>query len=200
MDLLAMLRRLGDRLGIVELSPAPQQPSAPAKIQTRTVTLAELIMTIRVMEVRSLAEQPAELSISFDDIFKAAGIPSPRGGWTVDRLMELLNSDRIRGMDRAGAQREILKTLAQEKVDAAEIIKDAISRDQALDAFADSALKKRQHWLAHKKQEIQALEQQIADAETKWNDWRRKKRECEQDMATAVGYLMDKPVISIDDE
>lgn len=195
-----MLRKLGDRLGVIELSPTAQPPSAPAKIQTRTVTLAELIMTIQITEVRSLAEQPAELSISFDDIFKAAGIAPPHSGWTVDRLMEFLNSDRIRRLNRAGAQREILNMLAQEKVDAADIIKDAISRDQALDAFADSALKKRQHWLALKKQEIQALEQQIADAETKWNDWRRKKRECEQDMATAVGYLMEKPVISIDDE
>jgi hypothetical protein len=194
-----MLRKLGDRLGLLELSPEAQPPSVPSKIQTRTITLSELIMTIQVMEVRSLAELPAELSISFEEIFKAAGIPTPNSGWTVERLEEILNSDRIRGLNRSDVQREVLSMLAAENVDAADVVKDAVSRDQALDAFADSALKKRQRWLAEKKQEVQLLEQQIADEETKWHEWRHKKRQREQDMARAVGYLIDKPVISIDE-
>src|ERR1044071_5787454 len=105
MDLLGTLRKLGHRLGIVELS-TETPPSLPAKIQTRTITLAELIMTIQVTEVRELAELPAELSVSFDDVFKAAGIQPSPSGWTVERLQEFLNSDRIKGMDRAQAQRE----------------------------------------------------------------------------------------------
>ena len=59
MNLLGMLRKLGDRLGILELS-TESQPSLPAKIETRAITLAELIMTIQVTEVRELAELPAE--------------------------------------------------------------------------------------------------------------------------------------------
>src|SRR5437870_13573156 len=112
MDLLGMLRKLGDRLGIVELSHESEHPSAPVKIQTRAITLAELIMTIQVTEVRELAELPAELSISLDDVFKAAGIQASPSGWTVDRLQEFLNSDRMRRMDRAEVQRETLSMLA----------------------------------------------------------------------------------------
>jgi hypothetical protein len=200
MNLLGMLRKLGDRLGIVELSPQSQPASDPVKIQTRTITLAELIMTIHVTEVRSLAELPAELSISFDDVFKAAGIPMPPRGWSVDKLMEFLNSDRVRGLDRADAQRKILTLLASENVDAADVIKDAISRDHALDAFADSIRDKRQRWRTEKTLAIQELEREIADEEKNWNEWRRKKRQREQQMARAVGYLIDTPVISIDDE
>lgn len=200
MDLPGVLRKLGDRLGIIELSPEERHPSAPVKIQTRTVTLTELIMTIRIREVRELAERPAELSISFDDVFKAAGIQTPPSGWNVDRLQQFLNNDRIQKMDRAGAQRETLSVLAAEKIDPADLIKEAISRDQALDAFADSILKKRERWLAMKRKEIQAIEQEIAAEEKEWNDWRRQKRQREQDMARAIGYLIDKPVISVDDE
>ena len=181
MNLLAMLHKLGDRLGIVELSPESQPPSTPEKIQTRSVTLAEMVMTIQLTEVRELADLPAELSISFDDVFKAAGIQTGPSGWTVDRLRAFLNSDRIRGMDRAEAQRETLRMLAAEKVDAADVIKDAISRDQALDAFAESILKKRERWLAEKRREIQALEKEIAAEEKKFSDWRRQKRQREQD-------------------
>jgi hypothetical protein len=200
MDLLGMLRKLGDRLGILELQPGSQLPSAPVKIQTRSITLTELSMTIQITEVRSLAELPAELSIPFEDVFKAAAIPIPSSGWTIDRLGDFLNSDRIRGLDRTETQHEILSTLAAEKVDPADIVKDAISRDQALDAFAQSVAEKRQRWRAERQREIQALEQQIADEEKKWSDWRREKRHREQEMARAVGYLIDKPVISIDEE
>jgi hypothetical protein len=199
MNLVSMLRRLGDRLGIVELS-SESEPSAPVKIQTRTITLTELIMTIRTTEVRSLAEATPEWSVSFDDVFQAAGIHPPPTGWTVDRLGEFLNSDRVRGLEREAAQREILSMLETDKTDPADIVKDAISRDQALDAYARSVLERRQRWLAGKKQAIREIEQEIADEEKKWNEWRAKKRQREQDMARSVGYLIDKPVISIDDE
>jgi len=214
MELLDMLRKLGDRLGIIEFSSAPPQPSVPAKIQTRTLTLTELVMNIQITEVRVLAELGAELPVSFEEVFKAAGIQPGSTGWTVDRLQEFLSSERIRQMDRAEAQRETLRMLAAEKVDAADLIKDAVARDQALDAFEDSMLQKRERWQAAKKQalselasQIRALEEQqeqlrreIAAEEQKWKDWRRRKRQTEQDMAHAIGYLIDRPVISIEDE
>jgi len=207
MNLLGALRRLGDRLGIIELSHDPQQPSVPVKVETRTITLAELIMTIQIAEVRELAELPAELSVSFEDVFKAAGIETPPAGWTVDRLLEFVNGDRIRKMDHADAQRETLSMLAAEKVDTAAVVKDAISRDRALDAFEESISKKRQQWQTEKKQLLtelkeqqQQLEQEINDEEKKWKQWRRMKRQRELDMARAVGYLIDSPVISIEDE
>jgi len=206
MDLLGMLRTLGDRLGIIELSHDPQQPSAPMKVQTRTITLNEL-MSIHLKGVRDLAEQPENLPASFDEIFKAAGIVTPANGWTVDRLREFLTSDSMLKKDRAEAQQEVLQTLAAEKVDAAEIVKDAIRRDQALDAFAEFTSKKRSVWLAEQKQELQrlqaqhrALEQKLALEEKTWSEWRVQKREREREMARAVEYLIDKPVISIDEE
>src|SRR5215831_3150530 len=207
MNLLGALRRLGDRLGIIELSHDPQQPSVPVKVETRTITLAELIMTIQIAEVRELAELPAELSVSFEDVFKAAGIEAPPGGWTVDRLIEFVNTERISKIDHADAQRETLSMLAAEKVDTAAVVKDAIFRDQALDAFEESISKKRQQWrtekeelIAELKEQLQQLEQEINAEDTKWKEWRRRKRQRELDMARAVSYLIDQPVISIEDE
>ena len=193
-----MLRKLGDRFGIIELKPDSQHPSVPMKIQTRTITLTEL--TIQIGGMREIADLPAELPVSFEDIFKSAGIPAPPAGWTVDRLLEFLNREPIREMDRAEAQRETISMLAAEKVDSAEIIKDAILRDQTLDAFEDLMAKKRNQWQMEKKQQIEALKQEIAAEEKKWNDWRRQKRQYEQNMARAVGYLIDRPVISIEEE
>jgi hypothetical protein len=200
MSLLDMLRKLGDRLGILEVSPEVPPSSAPVKIQTRAITLSELTMTIQVTNVRSLAESPAELLISFDDVFKAAGIVTPPDGWTIERLCEFLNTEGLRELDRSAAQQEIARTLASENVDPANVVRDAISRDQALDAFADSVFKKRQRWVEEQKQRIHAIEQQITDEETNWKGWRRKKRQWEQKMAGAVDFLINKQVISIDEE
>jgi hypothetical protein len=199
MNVLGMLRKLGDRLGIVEMSDSPKT-AMPAKIQTRQITLSELTMTIQVTDVQSLAESSAELFISFEDVFKAAGIVAPPGGWSIDRLCEFLRSERARELNRTHRQQEILEMLAAEKVDAAAVVRDAVSRDQALDAFAESVIQKRQRWLAERRQEIRNIEEGIAEEEKQWNEWRQKKRQREQDMAHAVEYLIDKPVISIDDE
>lgn len=207
MDLIGILRKLGDRIGIIEMSSAEKQTAAPAKIQTRTITLSELMMTIQISEVHELAESPADLSVAFADIFKAAGHNAEKTAWTVERLQEFLNSDRIRKLSRDDIQRATLQKLKEENVDAADIVKDAIFRDQALDAFEESASRKRKRWRADQEQllsdlsaRMKQVEKEIAAEEERWKDWRGQKRQRERDMAYAVGFLIDRPVISIDNE
>src|SRR5215813_9444984 len=106
MYLTDMLRRLGDRLGIMEMTPASRGRSTTVKIQTRTVTMTELMTSIRITELRELAEMPAELSVPFEEVFAAAWIPSSSNAWTIVQLEEFLNGDVVRGMDRARAQQE----------------------------------------------------------------------------------------------
>jgi hypothetical protein len=200
MYLTDMLRKLGDRLGIIEMAPASADKRAPVKIQTRTVTMTELITAIRVTELRELAETPSELSVPFEEVFKAAGIPDSPKGWTIERLEEFLKDDKIRRMDRGQAQQETLRVLAEGGIDGSDIVRDAVARDQALDAFEESIAEKRRIWLAAKKREIRQVEEEIASEEKAWAEWRSRKRQREKDMAQAVSYLIDKPVISIEEE
>ena len=200
MDLLAMLRRFGDRIGIIEMESASSQPGAPAKIHTRSVTLGELATTIQTTPVRELADLPAELSVSLEDIFKAAGIQPTSTGWTIERLHQFLNSDPIRAMDRSAAQREALRMLAVEKVDVEDLVKDAVSRDQALDAYEDSISRTRVQRIRSLEDQRKRIEQQIAAEESRWREWRRQKRQRERELAYAVGYLIDRPVITTDEE
>src|SRR6267142_776716 len=200
MDLLGILRTFGDRVGIIELKPASPHLDAPVKVQTRAVTLAELATKIHITKVGELADLPAELSVSFEDIFKAAGIHSTSTGWTVERLHEFLNSEAIRAMDRPTAQQETLRMLAAEKVDAADLVKDAVSRDQALDEYQEFMARKREPRIRALEEQRKRLEQEIAAEEENWRDWRRRKRQREHEMAEAVGYLIDRPVITTDEE
>jgi hypothetical protein len=200
MYLTDMLRKLGDRLGIIEVAPASPEKRAPVKVQTRTVTMTELITAIRVTELRELAEMPAELSVPFDEVFKAAGIPDAPKGWTIERLEVFLKEDKIRAMDHAHAQQETARMLSEGGIDGSDIVRDAIARDQALDAFEASIAEKRRQWITAKKLEMRQIEEEIKSEEKAWTEWRKRKRQREKDMAQAVGYLIDKPVISIEEE
>jgi hypothetical protein len=133
-SLLEKLRDVGSKLRIFEAHPAATA-SKPAKIKTRSLTLAELTTEIRSEEVRALAELPAELSVSFEKIYEAAGIRPPAHGWDARRLAAAAQTDAIRKQERALAQRSLLGLLAAEKVPVEELVREVIARDQALDAF-----------------------------------------------------------------
>ena len=88
----------------------------------------------------------------------------------------------------------------QGKVDAADLIKDAVARDQALDAYQDFMARKREPRIRALEDQRKRLEQEIAAEEESWREWRRRKRAREHEMAHAVGYLIDGPVITTDEE
>ena len=212
MSILDRLHELGERLRILEVR--PQAGAAkPVKIPTRTVTLAQLTTEIRQDELRALADLPAELSVAFEKVFDAAGIkPSPHG-WTASRLRQLLDTEQFKGMERTAIQRSLLNILGKEKIDVEDIVRDAIAHDQALDAFEAFTRKKmndrvaaRQKNLVELESEIQSLEERRvrlteemnADKE-QWRLWQERKRTYERELAHTISYLVDRPVVTIDD-
>jgi hypothetical protein len=213
MSFLDLLQNLGDRLGILE-SAAESAAQPAAKIQTRTVTLAELTTEIRSEDVRALADLPAELSVPFEKIYESAGIQRPANGWNVDRLKQFLLTDAFKNMARAVVQTAILNILKTESASVEEVVRDAMARDKALDSFEAFAQKKMEDRMAARERKAAELESQIsalhselnllrekkAADEAKWKEWRRQKRVQERELAWAVGYLIDRQVITTDDE
>jgi hypothetical protein len=208
-----LLQNLGDRLGLLETAVRPAgQPAV--KIQTRTVTLAELTTEIRVEEVRALADLPAELSVPFEKIYETAGIQPPPSGWTLDRLKQYLLTDAFKNKDRAIIQTAILNILKSEQASVEDVVKDAMARDKALDSFESFVQKKmdarsatRERKRAEIESQISALQAELEKVteeakadQQRWHEWRGKKRAQERDMANAVSYLVDRKIITTDDE
>ncbi|NWG12687.1 MAG: hypothetical protein HXY20_04035, partial [Acidobacteria bacterium] len=187
---------------------------APAKIQTRVVTLAELQSEIKAGEVRALAEAPAELTVAFEKIIEAAGIPTPASGWNIEKLSRLLGTDPFKDQPRDAVQRRILEVLSADKVDPEDLVKDAMARDQALDAFEKHAERKmmnRMTALERKAAEVKAkivelqkegarLEALVSEERKRWLAWQRRKRAHERELARAVGYLIDRPVVTTEED
>jgi hypothetical protein len=213
MGMMELLQTLGDKLGILEVARG-QTTQSPAKIRTRTVTLAELTTVIRSEEVKALADQPAELTLPFDNIFEKAGLKIGTAVWTVEKLRQVLQSEEFSGLEREALQKRILEDLRAANVSAEDIVKDAIARDKVLDSFESYARKKMEDRRAAQERKISELEEKVRQLqgelsqvqekrktdEQTWGDWRRKKKANEQDMAWAIGFLIDHPVITITDE
>jgi hypothetical protein len=214
MVLIDWLYAVGGKLGIIQVvhHRSAESQSAPPKIMTRTVELKDLVTEIQTEEVRSLAQMPAELAVSFDKVFETAGIQPAGHGWTVAKLRDLLRAEPYKSMDREAVQKALVPVLAQNKVVVEDLVRDAMSRDKALDAFEEVAHGKtharaeaRQRRQAQLRSQIddlnrqcQQLEQEQASDQQHWQQWHDRKIEFEKEMAWAIGYLVDRPVVTID--
>lgn len=206
MGLLDQLKKIGCRLSIIQIVPASKK-SEPVKIQTRSISLGELASEIRTGDVRSLAQRPEELEVEFDRVFETAGIEPGQGGWTIDRLRQVLREEPYKSRDRESVQKGILELLAGEKVDAGDLVKDAVARDQAMDVYETLVRQKMEDRSAARRRKIDELQQQCdrlkeenqAD-DRQWQQWHQKKVAYEKDLAWTVGFLLDGSVITIDSE
>ena len=138
MSFVKLLQGIGDRLGILETVPAAGTGET-VRIRTRAVSLRDLKAEIRPGAVASLADEPAELAVPFEEIFSAAGLSANPQDWTTDRLKRVIESGDFRGMPRAAVQKAVLVLLESEGVAAEAIVKDAMARDQAMDAYEAAA-------------------------------------------------------------
>jgi hypothetical protein len=81
----------------------------------------------------------------FEAIYKAAGVKDPVHGFTAYKVLEIFSSSEFSAMDtraKAAALAAFLKMNPSGPVPVAQIIQDAVSRDQALDGFEDFLRKK----------------------------------------------------------
>jgi hypothetical protein len=213
MSIVDLLQSVGGRLGVLETPDKAENGKCP-KVTTRTVTLEELKSEILAEGIRALADLPAELTVSFDQIFEAAGVKTASVSWNVEKLKKLLQSDAFRSLDRASAQSQLMTLLTAEKVPAEDLVREAMAQDQALDAFEVFVQKKvnehmaiAQHQIADLEAKIQSLQaerarmaERIRIDEEKLRDWRKRKRAYERELAASIGYITERPVITTDEE
>jgi hypothetical protein len=90
------------------------------------------------LDVAALERQPAGEEYAIEQVYASAGIQPPAHGFTVYRLIEMLEAEEFRGMDAATRARVIagmLRRLPTGAVEIGDIVRDAAARDRALDAF-----------------------------------------------------------------
>lgn len=242
---MGFIARMGEKLGLyrtVQL-PEEQQPidQRPTEVVKRTVTLQELRAQmpdppagafegtgpgipggqngVAVKPKTDKPPTPKPLNYDLGKVYDAAKVVAPPSGWSIEKVIKLLKTDQFKSMPADQAKQSLLGMLAAESVSAADVVKDAIARDKALDAFElhlrrklGERRKSLQTEIDGHRNEIEALRAAIGDLEKQvekceaaskqeevdlqnWID--TTKREREEELARAVGLLSSEPVISV---
>ena len=214
MGLLHALQDVANHVGLIKVISVTEETQTTTHVTTtRTVTLSELTTELQGEEMRTLAEMPAELSVAFEQVFAAAGVKAAAHGWDLGKLEQTLASPEFKDKPHAEIQKALAALLAAQKVPVEDLVKDAMARDQAIDAFGKFVHQKVLARKAIRAKKVTDIENQIADLRSQanelqqedkadhelWVRWWARKLACEKQMAASVSSLLDKPVVTIDE-
>jgi len=164
-----------------------------------------------VHSAREVPDFQVEL-LPMEDIYRAAGIMIPRKGYSINKVVEMLNSEHIRGSSKEMKRAALLMALDAAGVSLDEVQRDAKARRDALDSY--EALQQKQvdaEW-ARKAEEVVQIQAElesikahymarisrnlegVAREKATFNSWLTlKQQEC-QSMADAVELCLKSPV------
>jgi len=91
--------------------------------------------------------------LSYEDIYHAAGILSARSGYGVHKVVDMLNSDRIRDLSNDVKRASVLMALDAAGTSADDLLQDATRRQQALNSYEAGQQKQLEEFEARKAQE-----------------------------------------------
>jgi hypothetical protein len=182
-------------------SPAPKTTEPAPRVERRAPAAAA---------AESEAGVQGEL-LAMEDIYRAAGITSPRRGYSITKVVEMLRSEHMRGLSKEMRRAALLMALDAAGVSVDEVLQDAKVRQEAIEAYATEQRKHAETQWARKAEEnlqIQAeLEQVkalyaekirrnldgIAREKATFGNWLKLKEQETQGMTEAVEQVLKAP-------
>ena len=99
--------------------------------------------------------------LSYEDIYRAAGILSPRSGYGIHKVVDMLNSDRIRNLSPDIKRASVLMALDAAGTSAEDLLQDATRRQQALSSYEAAQQKQLEEFEARKAQENSRIQAEM---------------------------------------
>jgi hypothetical protein len=104
---------------------------------------------------------PQSNLLSYEDIYRAAGILSPRSGYGIHKVVDMLNSDRIRNLSPDIKRASVLMALDAAGTSADDLLQDATRRQQALISYEAGQQKQLEEFEARKAQENNQIQAEM---------------------------------------
>ena len=146
-----------------------------------------------------------------DDIYRAAGIMNPRRGYSINKVVEMLQSEHIRGMSKEMKQAAILMALDAAGIQMDQVRQDAKVRQEALDTYEAGQKKLVEAVWVRKAEEVAQIQAElesvkahhmarinrnlegVAREKATFNNWLTLKQQETQKMAEAVELCLKSP-------
>ena len=133
-----------------------QDEDAPAK-----PTPTEALVNKPNTHAAETTNAPRPDMLSYDDIYHAAGLMSPRSGYGIHKVVEMLNSERIRALSKDIQRASVLMALDAAGASADKLLQDATRRQRALDSYEDGQCKQVEEFEARKMQENTQIQAEV---------------------------------------
>ena len=124
----------------------PEHPVAPQTVPSPT----EASMTQSPSRPAEGLTGPQTNLLSYEDIYRAAGILSPRSGYGIHKVVDMLNSERIRNLAPDVKRASVLMALDAAGTSADDLLQDATRRQQALASYEAGQQKQLEEFEARK--------------------------------------------------
>ncbi|HKN24006.1 MAG TPA: hypothetical protein VJX72_04095 [Candidatus Acidoferrum sp.] len=159
----------------------------------------------------SAVSSPIEL-LPMEDIYRAAGIMNPRKGYSINKVIEMLHSEHIRGSSKEMKRASVLMALDAAGISVDEVLQDARVRQEAIDAYEAGQRKQFEALLAQKAEENIQIQAELERVKARYGErlrrnldgmarekgtfgnWLTLKQQESQSMAEAVELCLKTPV------
>jgi hypothetical protein len=99
--------------------------------------------------------------LNYEDIYRAAGIMSPGSGYGIQKVVDMLNNDRIRDLSMDAKRASELMALDAADISADELLTDATRRQNALTSYETAQSKQLEAFEARNAKENTRIEEEM---------------------------------------
>ena len=132
-----------------------QEDGAPAKSTMMEASVNKPSTT------ESTPSGPRGELLGYADIYRACGIMSPGAGYGIHKVIEMLNSDRIRDLSPDVKRASVLMALDAAGISSDELLTDATRRQNALTAYESAQVKQLEDFEGRKAKENGEIEEEM---------------------------------------
>ena len=104
---------------------------------------------------------PRAALLAYEDIYHAAGIMGPRSGYGIHKVVDMLNSERIRELAPEIKRASVLMALDAAGGSVDELLQDATRRQQALDSYEGAQCRQIDELEVHAAQENAQIQAEL---------------------------------------
>ncbi len=129
-------------------------------ISNSTPAPAAPVESGRKKETRPSAVYGNEL-LPFEEIYQAAGIPTPRLGYSISKVVAMLQSEHIRDLPSETKRASLMMALDAAGVQVNEVLQDATLRQHAINSYESGQKKRLEQYEMRKAQDNREIQSEM---------------------------------------
>jgi hypothetical protein len=178
----------------------------------------ENVMPISTRAERNGSQEVPSFQVELlpmEDVYRTAGIANPSRGYSVSKVVEMINSEHIRSLSKEMKRAAVLMALDAAGVSVDQIQRDAKARQEALDAYEKSQKKQADAEWARKAEEITQIQSELESIrahytarigrctealsrdKARFSNWVTTKAQESKNMAEAVELCLQAPAAEL---